>query len=169
MYHVRHLHKCTQSLSFGRSGAGQLAEAPDADRHVRWCGRGAWVTAPPCRFAEPDETTDRRGGATDRNLKLKTIRGNGATNASFALARIKAGGAQRWAAIPHAGAEDDTQDYTHDSNGCLIVSSKQIRIFRPTPSIVCAAKRSARYAKPAVSSSPICRHQSASLNGSTGT
>jgi hypothetical protein len=38
-------------FSFSHYGAAQLAEPPDADPHVWWCGRGAPVTAPTHRLA----------------------------------------------------------------------------------------------------------------------
>ena len=36
-----------RALTQGARGKPQLLEPPDADPHVRWCGRGEQATAPP--------------------------------------------------------------------------------------------------------------------------
>src|SRR6266404_4890221 len=56
--------------SSGRYGAAQPAEPPDADPHVRWCGRGARVTAPPMPIGEAQENKEE--DTRDRNHKLRT-------------------------------------------------------------------------------------------------
>jgi hypothetical protein len=40
-----------RALTQGARGKPQLLEPPDADPHVRWCGRGEQATAPPIPIA----------------------------------------------------------------------------------------------------------------------
>jgi hypothetical protein len=46
------------ALCLGRT---QLAEPPDADPHVRWCGRGEWATTPPMPIAGAQNCLCRDG------------------------------------------------------------------------------------------------------------
>ena len=53
-------------------------EPPDADPHVRWCGRGRAQRAPLCRFRQPDHPRDPFAAKSPRRRALKRgFRGRG--------------------------------------------------------------------------------------------
>jgi len=58
---------CTQHPAYASLTQAQLAEPPYADPHVRWCGRGEQVTAPPIPIFGPREQ-NKNGGRNRRPI-----------------------------------------------------------------------------------------------------